>query len=271
MGKSIKVTVLTFAIFLSILSPAFAVCVNPGDMIGPYSINTSSTFCTGTYHINVSGFIGALYTNASNIVLDCNGSTIIGNVSGGEEVGVFINRSSNVTFRDCNITGYSAGSVFLYYSNDSNIWNVTTGPNSAYGAIRLASSSRNNLTNNSMSGSFRGIYLESVSYNNTIRGNQIIGSTDNGLELWTQSDGNRIISNNISANNDFGIELQNVDSNHFENNTIMSNGGYGIFLTAAACYYNNFTGNNISLNGGAGVNISSGNANNTFWNNWIWV
>lgn len=128
-------------IFVLFLFFAFAQgqdCVVPhDDMV----LNESVTFCPGTYHVTdifdyYGGLDGVIIINKSNIDLNCNGATLIGNGSrdsyeGGWGIVVSARRETpikNITIRNCNLEGYNLG---IWVKQDYDVggtdhWNYCT-------------------------------------------------------------------------------------------------------------------------------------------------
>jgi len=100
----------TIAIVL--FSTQASACLN---LTGLTTINESTTFCKGIYHINDVDNEGAIQINGSNIDIDCNGSTLFSNYNCGtccsdSRRGIaFYNKylGENITYRNCHVEGYS--------------------------------------------------------------------------------------------------------------------------------------------------------------------
>jgi parallel beta-helix repeat protein len=83
----------------------YPVCVTPTDDL---YINSDTTLCPGFYNIPDSGAEGVIIINASDIVLDCNGATINGTMTG-SVYGIYSRGFDNVTIKNCNVMNYHAG------------------------------------------------------------------------------------------------------------------------------------------------------------------
>jgi hypothetical protein len=68
----------------------------------------NNTLCGGgNYQFNDTGNDGVIIVMSDNVLLDCNGTTIIGNSSGR---GIVVSGSrTNVTIRNCNVNKYYQG------------------------------------------------------------------------------------------------------------------------------------------------------------------
>lgn len=118
------------------------------DCKTPYanmSLNENTILCAGeSYYLNIS--TGSLlknniWTNKSNIYLDCNGSTIYGDGMTNFTTGVLI-QHDNITVKNCNIRGYSMAIQASYYSlpafvpfYNATIYNVNISENGGLGGI----------------------------------------------------------------------------------------------------------------------------------------
>jgi parallel beta-helix repeat protein len=111
-------------LFLFLASVAIADCIIPYDGL---VLNESATLCQGTYDFsNVTyrgGPSGGVITiNASNVVLDCNGSTLIGRY---DYVTMIIvqtmdaEKKENITIENCNIDN---SSVSMYVRDYNSGW-----------------------------------------------------------------------------------------------------------------------------------------------------
>lgn len=91
---------------------------------------------------------------------------------------------------------------------------------------------------------FLGIYLCDSS-NSSIIGNNITGSSSNGISLCLDSMHNTVSGNSITANNDDGISLFGCSNNCLNGNNITANGNHGIRLSESS---NNVVKDNIMVN-----------------------
>jgi parallel beta-helix repeat protein len=251
--------------------------VTTGNIISQCGTLNSS----GTYTLNqsITSIGSCLNITASNVSIDCNGSSITYN-TGGNSGMVGINASTtaytNLSIKNCFITKSSAAGtdgygIYLNSTSNSVIFNNTI---------------RTNGTANNY-----GIYISINSVGNNITQNIIFstGSTINNIGVYLSKGAtNTTVSfNNISANGaatDYGIYVIGNTTSYNNNNLFSYNnittGGtgannYGIYLTANVSY-NNITGNNIITSGtttnhgiyflgAAGVPVN----NNTIFNNKI--
>jgi parallel beta-helix repeat protein len=183
------------------------------------------------------------------------------------EIGIFLDRTSNITIVDNVITNFSSrgpeGGICIWDSYDNTVanntisncienviyvWdsynNVVAGniisgtnplePDSSPIGIHLDGSSHDNtILGNVISNSTTGIYASQLAYNNTFAGNIIenLTSYECGINIWGPD--SRIIGNTITGMSYVGIQL----------NSISSDGLYG---RPDACANNIVSGNVIS-------------------------
>ena len=107
-----------------------------------------------------------------------------------------------------------------------------------------------------------GIYLDK-SYNNSILANSIVNN-QNGITLL-YSDKNIIMDNTITSNGVYGIELGHSNFNTIIGNNISSNWMRGFFMYGTE--KNTITGNNIKRNGWYGIQLEVFNFDNIIHKN----
>ena len=195
---------LVLAVVVLALPVCNAACVNltnsstyqgnvQGNMTNGFTVNGSITLCKGTYAF--SG-VAALTVNATNVTINCNGSSITGNGAG---YGVY-STMFNTTVENCNISGFYSAIYFDSGANNGTILdnNLNSTP-SAGATIMLAGSNNAVLFNNvynSMSdaGEFIAVLLDgtlnNVSYDNISGGY---------LAVYIASNNNTITYDNISS------------------------------------------------------------------------
>jgi parallel beta-helix repeat protein len=186
------------------MSTTFTICPTPGD---DYYVNDDTILCQQAYQLNDTGNNGVLIINASDITLDCNGATLIGNSIG---KGIDVTYFNNVTIKNCNIYNYTYD-IYLYYSNYSTV------------------TDSNLFTNFSQFTSYYGIYGTSSSYAEII-GNEIFVD-DDGV-YFTGSD-NLLIADNSIYSGGNAIQLQNSNASEIFGNSISSNGSDSVHLLYA--------------------------------------
>lgn len=249
-----------------------------------YNISNSTTLCEGTYYMNTSSYSPALLINTSDIILDCNSSTIIGNGTGITIEFDRVQIINNVTVKNCNISGYQeaisdygtagaagAGNNLTIYNNTiSNVYRGISidSPPSSHGDFNISSNTITSFT-------IGGIKINEDGIGGYIENNRIDGTEGAGIWMWEMN--NTIIKNNNISNNDDGsaIECHSGSGNAGDcynlmiyNNTLSENSGNGnlwdgngIFLIGGTFDIdgNNMTGN---FNYGSYLKNAEGNFTN---------
>ncbi|MCX6774328.1 MAG: S8 family serine peptidase, partial [Candidatus Micrarchaeota archaeon] len=231
--------------------------------------------------------------NASNIVLDCAGYSIIGTSPDDGRYGVYIPGKNNVTIKNCNIWNFSDGirtsggvsnsliqnntitdsvsGINIYVSGTNanntitnNIIANTTGSdpyNYGYGIriyVSSGSATNNNITYNNISGTTLGIYIPGAE-DNRIANNIITNTYPIGIALDTNSNGNNVNQNTISYVT-YGIQFS-LDSDNVVNTGSISNATNGFHFnyatgnTVANVVLNNITGYHIYSNTSSTDNV----------------
>lgn len=159
-----------------------------------------------------NGAMGVFIINASNIIFDCNGTTLKGN-DVEITVGIYNREFNNVTIKNCKIEDYWAGIKFDYW---------------AYGNLIH----KNTLISN---GAGAGVFLNE-SENNTISESSFY-SNGNGITIYNGAFGNTIFNSNISDNLYRGLYIDNSVGGVEEtvnttviNSIIESNGLHDIYI-----------------------------------------
>jgi len=191
------------SLFFLLLPLAYAQCVVPyEDMV----INASTTFCAGTYYLNDTNQNGAVIINGSDLVLDCNGSVLVGNLSDGSTGISILDGVSNVSIKNCSMEGYYYGMAFqgsadgvVIQDNVVNVsWNafgnlgsgdvknlVVSGNSfitQSYGsefyqqvAVYMARVKNVTFSDNFVNASYTGMSINDNSYNVTVSNNEMHG------------------------------------------------------------------------------------------------
>ena len=135
---------------------------------------------------------------AENIVIDCDGHTIRGNLDNkpsSYEYGININSDTNVVVKNCNI---------------ENVWN----------GIWADVMSDSEILDNEITDTKTGIGLNINTENNLIKGNKVTNS-EYGIDL--RGAGTTTIENNIIQNNENGVQCYTIATHSFSSNTITGN------------------------------------------------
>jgi predicted RNA-binding Zn-ribbon protein involved in translation (DUF1610 family) len=145
------ITALIF-IICCILSVGFgAACLVPTE---DYQINTTTYLCGGTYLLNDSNEDGSLKINGNSLILDCNSSRLVGNLTGWmvkDDIGHY-----NVTIKNCY---FENTTVSVAHSNYTYIYNNTF--NESNNMLHLSACEQCLIENNSIyNGQDEGILVE---------------------------------------------------------------------------------------------------------------
>lgn len=227
----------------TVMSATFTICPTLADN---YYVNDDTFLCQQTYQLNDTGNNGLLIINASDITLDCNGATLIGNDKG---KAIYINHFHNVTIKNCNIHNYTED-IYLDHSNYSKIFNNNLFANFSdslggliYRGIYGEYSYYPEITSNNIT-AYQGIYFQD-SGELLISGNRI-NSNDISVNLY-YSDVSEIFSNYLSSNQSNSVYLSYSDYSDVKNNFIyynisnlISNLGSGYSAGQVHAYYSSF-------------------------------
>jgi parallel beta-helix repeat protein len=172
----------------------------------------------------------------------------------------------NVTLRNADIVNFTHG-VYVYNSSfvvlEGN--NMTGG--SQYG-VRIISMSHDNVVRgNNIVGNTLGVFV-AVSWNNTVSGNRIANNED-GVRLYYASD-NVVAWNNITANGALGVGCENASNSRvFENNIEFNGVGVEMAGNGSFVYRNNFVGNSVQARSlGVSLNVWDYEGLGNFWSDY---
>lgn len=266
--RSKFIFLLSLVILVSWIGVLGAVCYGAGNVINSTTISDGCTLdVAGTYIMSGESFQlngsvgGAIAINDHNIILDCNGSTLEGNRSEGENsfVGIFTDYD-NVTIKNCILLDYDrAIRTFTSAENDT-IFNNTIN-NSNYG-IMISYGYANVTSNTIINSTSFSVYLENSNYS-IFDNNDGYGATYSYFYL-TNSFYNNFTNNNLSRFNDLifheAIDLRSSDNNYFYNNTLSNTYFYG-FRIEVDSEYNQFINNTVE-NVDRGFYFNSASYNN---------
>nr|QNO47029.1 cell surface glycoprotein [Methanosarcinales archaeon ANME-2c ERB4] len=241
------------------------------------SITTAATIScdSGDICVNETGWLrdsGAFNASGSPI------HDAVNNASSGDTICVKAGSySENVDIATAHLTLAGAGAdvvnvaaadsgdyVFEVTADYVNIagFNVAGATGSGNAGICLNKAYHCNISDNTASGNYDGIYLDSSS-NNTLLKNTASNNEDNGIELWSSSN-NTLTGNTANSNYCDGIYLDSSSNNTLLKNTASNNEGDGIGL-----YYlsdNTLAGNIANSNYHGGIYLDS-SSNNTLLKN----
>jgi len=163
---------------------------------GVYTINSTTTF-----NITDSGINGTIKINSSNVLFDCNGSTIDGEDDAG--YGLIVVGANNVTIVNCTLRNYSVN-YFVNYSANVSIQKSFSASGGGAG-INVSDSVNNTLYMISSSGDAVGIF-------------------------FMNANSSFILESNVTSSSSDGIYLVNSDNNMIDVMRVFNAGRYGINL-----------------------------------------
>jgi len=145
-----------------------------------------------------------------DISIDCDGRTIVGQTRAGH--GIVVEGASNVSIRDCQISGFYNG-IKVRGSYAVSIENNTLSSNRASG-ISLHDVDASVVRHNRALKNWDGLYLED-STGNVISENVVRRNTVNGLHLFYGAINNTVVNNDLERNGGHGIATA-VCSNYID-------------------------------------------------------
>ncbi len=216
---------------------------NCGDVITTSAIlNADIGPCTGN----------GLIIGANDIVLDCNGHSIIGINPAVTTSGIVISSRTGVEIKNCKIQNFRRG-ISIVKGGSHNLNNNEIHNNKQHG-IYISNSSRNQITLNSIfSNKNGGLYIYRSNYNNVTYND--IYNQDFGLTL-AYSNTNQINFNNFTTHAYAGISLASTSSINTARGNIITANKDGILINKAT--QNVIRQNTISTNTEAGIFLLNG-------------
>jgi len=116
-------------------------CVAPVD---DFYVRKDTILCPGVYNVSDLGASGVLIINSSDITLDCQNATLVGDMAG---VGINNDGFDHVTIKNCNVTDYNGAGIGLKNTRYNNITNNYVAGNNGLG-IALQNAYRTYVRNN---------------------------------------------------------------------------------------------------------------------------
>lgn len=236
----------------------------------------------GVYNLTNDIFIplissACINITTSNVTLDCQGNKIISNLSYIQNAyGIFSYGNSNITIKNCNISGFYTANLFFQNINQSRIDNLTTCCGNTDG-VYIDQSYYNNFTNitsyNNSVAQFMlyrsyynflerinvygsravsvlagGLTVYTSQYNNLTSINSSLNSL-NGVLFYSTARYNNLINSTISSNNGSGIRVESSRNNLVVNSTIENSTLYGVYMVSSYTnsIYNNLFNNSVNF------------------------
>ncbi|MCK5449304.1 right-handed parallel beta-helix repeat-containing protein [Candidatus Pacearchaeota archaeon] len=184
-------------------------------LVNGLRVTSSEDFCDGIYNLSSGIVVGA-----HNIVLDCNGATLVGEDSGN---GIYNSHFDNIEIRNCSIKNYANGiylhSLFTYwgFAPNYNVLRDNTLEDNGVGLKSfgrdysrypsLDNSSKHDISYNIFRGNSKGMdFRQTVDSN--ISHNVFENNLEEGLNLQDEVWGNRIFGNRFLLNNMSAYSLE---------------------------------------------------------------
>lgn len=221
-----------------------------------------------TYNLNDSNTNGVIIINGNNTIIDCNYSSIYGNMTT-NSVGIYDNGFSNITIKNCNgIYNYRFGIRLNGVVNNSYLYNNIFIGNCSYSCIYVTSQQNINIYNNTFiaNGTSGQIIIEDTTMlgNTNIYNNSFINSPIRSIYLNPASNVNAY-NNYFYNSTTVSININTGSKNNFINNNLFTelHNNTQVFISITGnntrIFNNTFNGYNESLQ----ASIYPANSKNT--------
>jgi parallel beta-helix repeat protein len=222
-----------------------------GKSIGSWDPETKT--CTLTRDLDQT-----IQIDSDDITLDGAGHRLVASTGSN---GIFLSKRKNVTIKNLTIEQFSYG-ICLFQSKNNKLSDNTLSGNDR--GIYLADNSDDNMLvdNYALNQKNFGIYLQD-SENNKLSGNTLSGH-EYGIYLAANSDNNVISENSVTNSTLYGISLKSTKNNVIADNSV-SLSTRGINLIASTD--NSLTNNTADANTSYGIYLTSSSDNNTLSGN----
>jgi parallel beta-helix repeat protein len=180
--------------------PVFASTIYMSPACGTTIVEPSGTTVVLTADVGPClGREDGLDIGANGIILDCAGYTISGSIAY-STAGIALDRTANVTVKNCNVTGFVRDFFLSFSFNNTLSGNTATGASDGCG-FTLRNSSINTFSGNTAIRNGCGFYLL-FSPGNTFRGNTASSNAQEGFVLYSSS--NNTLAENMANSNTIG-------------------------------------------------------------------
>ena len=208
------------------------------------SIITTDT----TLDMSVGGCDGSgLVIGANGITLDCAGHTIAGIEATEKDSGINLTGISNVTVKNCRVTGFRNDFFIFDSSNNTFTANIVLGSEGS--GFDIFDSSNNTLTGNEANGNSGTDFYLYGSDGNTLTRNDAVASQEG---FFVSVSSNNTLTLNTAGSDQYGFFLYGTD-NTLRGNNAVSNSQYGYFDRSTGSgtlgTANSYEGNNCEGNG----------------------
>jgi parallel beta-helix repeat protein len=188
----------------------------------PGQANTFGTMYISTDTTLTENHDGDVVITSDNVTLDCGGRSIVGNLP----VGIRLEDRTNVTVRNCQVSGFVRG--FLILNSVRNVLLGNTANHNQFG-FALAGASGNHLGGNTANNNEFAGFAPGLSIGNTFSGNTANLNGRNGFEIHLSSNANVFLENTANNNGAAGFGVANSLNNRFVANTANGNeNGFGL-------------------------------------------
>jgi parallel beta-helix repeat protein len=201
-----------------------------------------------------------------------NNNTVVNNIVWNNSInGIYLSKLSYNQIINNRISHNGGNGIFLFTALNNTL-KANDISNNSHGIYFTSSSRNNTLMDNRITNNDYGIYF-GLSWNNTIKDNEILYSTWHGLRISSSSTNNTVTNNNISFNGRHGIMLSLTSTSNYISHNRISNNADGFNLSSSS--NNTILHNDISSNFNIGIYLSSSLnctiLNNTVLNNLIGI
>jgi len=251
--KPKSIPTLSILLIYTVLGSTLILSLTPVFATNPACGATIKKNTTLTGNIGPCSTFG-LVIGVNGITLNCAGHTISGT---GTSDGISLGGSTEVTVKNCKVTGFAVGFVlpsslasgntltgntannnvvygfYIYGASGNTLTGNTANSNGFYG-FHLYSSSKNTLTGNTANNNVHlGFLLTGISStgssSNTLTGNTANSNGYDGFYLESSSKNNKLTGNTANNNGYDGFYLTGSSGNKLKGNTANSNTQYGYF------------------------------------------
>lgn len=240
------------------------------SIINSMALNNSGS-CINLWNSSENTLNNNIASNSSNISIilrNSSGNELSNNVVSHSSYGIWLDYSSNENSLNDNLALYNNIGIYLKASHKGTLDNNTALNNSKYGiyllnsienelinnmasysevSINLNNASMNMISGSTVSNSYYGMWLGSLSNNNTLIENEV---QNNNIGIYLKNSGNNVFTgNDANMNTMYGISLNSSSSNTVNTNKLVSNSKYGIYLLNSSynTVYDNYLNNTKNL------------------------
>lgn len=240
------------------------------SVISSKALNSSGS-CINLWNSSKNTLDNNTASNSSNVCIilhNSSGNGLSNNTISYSSYGVWLDSSSNNNNLNGNRALYNNVGIYLKASNGDTLDNNTASNSSKCGiclrnsienelinntasysdvSILLHNASMNMVSTSTASNSNYGIWLDSLSSNNTLIENEV---PNNKIGIYLKASGSNVLTgNSANLNTLYGIYLSSSGNNTLNTNKLVSNSGYGIYILNSSynTVYDNYLNNTKNL------------------------